>query len=168
MPTSISLLGSFRRHYSEVLLAARDFQNAGLEIRSPSLSAVVNPGAEFIRFASDAFDDTDQKIQLQTLQKILSSDIVYVVAPNGYVGRTTCYEIGRVHERCIPIFYSEPPKDLPILIRPGSVLSSQALTRAVVKSSGPLLESDADIPSEILDLERSLKKSGCPNRDPRN
>lgn len=29
-----------------------------------------------------------------TLDKIIRADMVYVYNPNGYVGKTTCYEIG--------------------------------------------------------------------------
>ncbi|MEU9135774.1 hypothetical protein AB0D33_07345 [Streptomyces sp. NPDC048404] len=155
---SISLLGSFRRHYPEVLLAAQFFQESGMEVLSPSISSVLDTSVEFVRFASDASDATDHEIQLRTLRSILSSDLVYVVAPGGYIGRTTCYEIGRVHERGIPTFFSEYPKDLPIVVRPESVVKPSSLAKEIEELGRVPVVSDEGVPPEILHLERVLKE----------
>jgi hypothetical protein len=156
---SISLLGSFRRHYSEVLSAAQIFQESGMEILSPSLSRVLDTNVEFVRFASDPLEATDHEIQLRTLRSILSSDLVYVVAPDGYIGRTTCYEIGRVHERGIPAFFSEYPKDLPIVVRSESVVKPGLLAKEIAELGRVPAVSDEEIPPGILALERVLKDS---------
>lgn len=50
-----------------------------------------------------------------------------MVAPGGYVGVTTCYELGRAHGRRIPTYFSDVPRDLPIEVPPGSVLSVRDL-----------------------------------------
>jgi len=128
---SVSLVGSFRQHYAQVVHAAEIFAAAGIAIRSPAVSRIVNPGEEYPRFESDPPAFLDHHIQAATFEKIFSSDFVYVVTPGGYIGRTTSYELGRVHERGIPVYFSEPPKDLPIEIHAGSVLDPQRLARLV-------------------------------------
>lgn len=51
-----------------------------------------------------------------TLEKILNSDAVYVCDPEGYVGKTTCYEIGFCYSRSKPLYFLEKPKNLPMPI----------------------------------------------------
>lgn len=119
---SVSIIGSFRQYYPQATLAVKEFESLGVNVISPVVSRIVNPGDEYARFETDPPQSSDQLIQATTLEKILSSDLIYVVAPGGYVGRTTCYELGRVHERSIPVYFSAPPLDLPIEIPPGSVL----------------------------------------------
>jgi hypothetical protein len=128
---SVSIIGSFRQYYSQATLAVKEFESLGVNVRSPVVSRIVNPGDEFARFETDPPQSSDQFIQATTLKKILSSDLVYVVAPGGYVGRTTCYELGRVHERSIPVYFSAPPRDLPIEVPPGSVLGVHDLVRRI-------------------------------------
>jgi ADP-ribose pyrophosphatase YjhB (NUDIX family) len=134
---SVSLVGSFRQHYAQVARTAEIFAAAGVAVRSPVISRIVNPGEEFSRFASDPPLSSDFHIQAATFKKIFSSDFVYVVAPDGYVGRTTSYELGRVHERGIPVYFSETPKDLPIVVPAGSVLDPQSLAELVIGSTAP-------------------------------
>jgi ADP-ribose pyrophosphatase YjhB (NUDIX family) len=127
---SVSLVGSFRQHYPEVLKAAQVFSDAGMVVKSPPLSPIATHG-DFVRFASDPPLSSDHAIQAATLEKIFSSDFVYVVNPDGYIGRTTAYELGRIHERGVAVFYAEPPEDLPIDVPDGTVVSPQDLVGAI-------------------------------------
>lgn len=124
---AISLIGSFRQHYADVMRAAEVFLTAGMEIRSPAMSRIVNPGDNYVRFESDPPTSSDYHIQAETFERIFSSDLVYVVAPQGYVGPTTNLELGRLWERDIPTYFSEPPVDLPVTIPADSVLDPQSL-----------------------------------------
>lgn len=124
---TVAIVGSFRRHYDEVVAVARIFTAAGILVASPAISRIVNPGEEYVRFESDPHDLTDQRIQAITMARILAADLVYVVAPGGYIGRTTSYELGRAHERGAPVYYSEPPNDLPIEIGPGEIVPVERL-----------------------------------------
>ncbi|WP_406326534.1 hypothetical protein [Streptomyces sp. NBC_00203] len=140
----VAVVGSFRQHYAHVVHAAEAFVAAGITVGSPSLSKIVNPGEEFARFASDPPQVPDHHIQAATLEKIFTSDFVYVVAPGGYIGRTTSYELGRIHERGIPTYYSEMPKDLPIgipqdLVRSAACLAARLGTSAPSGVVGPAL-----------------------------
>src|SRR5215472_1317609 len=129
---SVSIIGSFRQHYPLVVHAAQELAALGISVRSPKICKIINPGGEYARFETDPPETPDQLIQAVTLAKILSSDLVYVVAPGGYVGRTTCYELGRIHERSIPVYYSAMPRDLPIEIPAGSVLCVHDLGRKIL------------------------------------
>jgi hypothetical protein len=131
---SVSVIGSFRKHYPEVVIAVRELGALGITVRSPADSRIVNPGSDYVRFETDSPESSDQRIQAATMEKILNSDLVYVVAPAGYIGRTTCYELGRVHERSIPIYFSALPQDLPIEVPPDSVLSAHDLGQKILAS----------------------------------
>ncbi|MDQ1700220.1 MAG: hypothetical protein QOG34_2083 [Frankiaceae bacterium] len=124
---TISIIGSFRRHYPEVVLAIETFSAAGIKVLSPERSEILDENQEFVRFTSDPPFSTDAEIQDRAFANMLRSDAVFVVAPDGYVGRTTCLELGRLMDRDIPIFYSESPRDLPIRVGRTQVLSPDAL-----------------------------------------
>ena len=93
---SVSLIGSFRRHYEAVREAAKIFTAAGITVKSPAISRVLDTAREFVRFESDPIQMSDRDIQAATMAKIFSSDLVYVVNPGGYVGTLTAWELGRV------------------------------------------------------------------------
>lgn len=124
---SVSLVGSFRQHYEEVVKAAGVFAAAGMLVKSPPVSKIVDRGRGFVRFESDPVLATDRELQAAALGKIFTSDFVYVVDPGGYIGRATAYELGRIHERGMAVYYAEPPGDLAIDVPDGTVLSAQQL-----------------------------------------
>jgi hypothetical protein len=111
---SVAIIGSFRHHYDEVCWVAGIFQTAGLRVTSPVISEIVNPGANFVRFAVDPSTTSDEELQELALGRILAAELVYVVAPGGYIGRTTCYELGQVLLRHVPVYFSSRIEDLPI------------------------------------------------------
>jgi hypothetical protein len=119
---TISVIGSFRQHYAQAVRAVKEFQSLGVTVASPGVSRIVNPGASFPRFETDSPQSPDQAIQAAAIGKIIGSDLAYVVAPGGYVGRTTCYELGWIHACDIPVYFSAVPRDLPIEVSSGSVL----------------------------------------------
>lgn len=129
---SVALIGSFRQHFAEVRRAAEVFAAAGFTVRTPPLVPLRDVDREFVRFETDPHLSLDHHIQDITFDKIFSSDFVYVVNPDGYLGRTTSYELGRILERGMAVYYAEPPKDLPIEIAEGTVLSADDLVACVL------------------------------------
>jgi hypothetical protein len=125
---TVAIIGSFRKHYEQVVRAARHFEAVSVAVLSPPISRIVNPGADFVRFETDRLDSADHQIQSETFSRIFAADFVYVVAPGGYIGRTTSYELGRVHARGIPVYYSERPEDLPIPLADEQVATIEELT----------------------------------------
>jgi len=138
---SASLIGSFRRHYPQVRHAAAQLEAAGVAIRSPSIAVIVNPGDSYVRFDSDSPDCSDLLIQAATFERLYASDFIYVVAPGGYVGRSTAYELGQIHARGIPVFYSERLDDVPFGAPSWSVASAEDLARQVHDPRSPLHDS---------------------------
>ncbi|MCZ8036343.1 MAG: hypothetical protein O9288_16510 [Novosphingobium sp.] len=153
----VALIGSFReQNYPRVQTVLRAFREAGFTITSPSGADIVT-GTEFVRFASDDTALTDAEIQTSTLAKIFDADVVYVVTgKHGYVGRTTCYEIGRIIQRGTPIYFSDAPDDLPVHIPPTHVVDPDSFVLRFLRKREPLswlFESGA---GDLFDGERRL------------
>ena len=129
---SVSLIGSFRRHYEAVREAAKIFTAAGITVKSPAISRVLDTAREFVRFESDPIQMSDREIQAATMAKIFSSDLVYVVNPGGYVGTLTAWELGRVQERGMAVYYAEPPTEHLGEVPDGTVLSPDELVAGVL------------------------------------
>jgi hypothetical protein len=129
----VAIIGSFRQHYAAVLAAHVSFKEAGLEITSPKGDPIITPGIDFVRFTSDPVLADDPMVQTIALHRILRADFVYVVAPNGYAGRTTCYEVGRVVQAGRPLYFSEQPNDLPLRIPSSHVLTARQVAEQVQK-----------------------------------
>ncbi|BAY96422.1 hypothetical protein NIES37_03550 [Tolypothrix tenuis PCC 7101] len=124
-----SIIGSFRKYYREIRGVIDLFESAGIFILSPKKSQVINPDEEFILLESDDLNYSPVEIQLIAFHRILRSSFVYTFCPNGYIGRTTAYEIGRVVERKIKLFFSEAPKDLPIFLPQNSIWSPKDFSK---------------------------------------
>jgi len=157
-PVRIAIIGSFRKYYSEVVNAITIFESAGCVVSSPASSWLVDADAEFVRFASDPPDCDDVEIQFRALTNILKSDAVFVVCPSGYVGRTTCYEIGRIHDRGIPLFFSDPPLDLPIPVSANVVADASIIANALKATNGVPIVDESDISESVRSLRDSLQK----------
>jgi hypothetical protein len=126
-----AIIGSFRQHYSEISEVWRIFTGNGLEVTSPKGTPILKEGVPFVRFASDCPTWSDSLIQSVALHRILRADFVFVVAPNHYVGRTTCYEIGRIIHARRPLYFSEQPEDLPILVPADHVYSAGKIAKEI-------------------------------------
>lgn len=131
------IIGSFRKYYDEVLDVIQVFQKSGHQILSPKTSNIIRNDDGFVILASDNSEFTHIDIQTMVFHRVFRSDFVYVWNPEGYVGKTTCYEIGRILERKIPLYYKEMPTDVPIYVPQGSVLSVEDFIN-YVKSHGKL------------------------------
>jgi hypothetical protein len=134
-PKKIAIIGSFRQHYEPVRSAIATFSEAGFIVTSPLGDDVVKPGINFVRFTSDDTRLDDATVQTIALHRILGADFIYVVAPFGYVGRTTCYEIGRVVQARKPVLFSERPTDLPVRVPDSHVLSPVEAALAICSGS---------------------------------
>lgn len=121
MPT-VAIIGSFRQHLKAVSTARQIFVDAGWDVVTPVSGVVDDSAALFVRFDTDDAKHDDATVQVIALHRILSADMVYVCAPGGYVGRTTCFEIGWIVSRNRPLYFSETPHDLPLHVPTSAVL----------------------------------------------
>lgn len=124
---TIAIIGSFKQHYDHVLKVLKQVKELGIEVTSPTGHQIIEEGIPFVRFTSDNADWEDDMVQTVALHRILRADMVYVVAPDGYVGRTTCYEIGRIVQSSRPLYFSEAPQDLPLAVPASHVIAPEAL-----------------------------------------
>lgn len=124
---SISLIGSFRRHYGLIRDIAEFFLANGVTVPSPSFSRILDPEASYLRFECDPPELSDHDIQAVTLARLLASEAVYVVAPGGYIGLDTSMEIGHILQARVPLFFSAPIKNVTTATGPISVLSPARL-----------------------------------------
>lgn len=149
LPKSVAIIGSFKQNYQEVLADWQTFNQAGLEITSPKGDPIVTPDIDFIRFEGDDPGLTDAQVQQIALHRILRADFVYTVALGGYVGRSTCYEIGQV-KNIRPIYFSEQPSDLPVEVPADHIArASELVERFKAEMPRPLLESLAGYSHEL-------------------
>lgn len=125
MSYQVAIIGSFRKYYKEILNLIKLFKNEGLYVWSPKESEICNSIEDFVVFKSDNPKYTPAEIQMITLERILRADAIYVYNPDGYLGRTTCYEIGFCLSRCKPVYYYEKPQDLPIPILENNIVEPE-------------------------------------------
>lgn len=143
----IAIIGSFQRTDNYVLIQKiiALFKKVGLTVVSPTGALVTENREGFIVFESDNNMLTNEKIQHDTLEKIFSAHIVYVVNINGYVGKTTCYEIGRVLERKIPLYFYSYPKDLPLCVTEDFIVSPDELVKIIYNSAESLINFECSL-----------------------
>ena len=123
----ISIIGSFRKHFSEILILREQLLRHGHTVTSPIGNEILKPGVDFVRFDSDDAYRTDAHVQTIAMHRILSADCCYVCCVDQYVGRTTCYEIGRIIQARRPLYFSERPDDLPVDLHDDHIIPRQLL-----------------------------------------
>lgn len=134
MTYRVSIIGSFRKYYDNVVTIIRLFQKNGLWVLSPRDSRITGSIKDFVIFESDNQHYSPEEIQMITLERILLSEAVYVFNPNGYVGRTTCYEIGFCYSRFMPLYFLEHPKDLPIPVHSEQVIAPESFVKQCLEN----------------------------------
>ena len=127
MKRSIAVIGSFKQYNAQIQILCAKFRGAGLFVTSPQGTEVIEQGINFVRFHSDRAESSDAAVQSLALHRILRSDLVYVFVPEGYIGKTTCYEVGRVLQSGIPIYFSQQPLDLPVHVPESFVMNAEIL-----------------------------------------
>jgi hypothetical protein len=105
---NVAMIGSFRRHLGFMKNAIDVFSECGIDVVNPIGTTPLKPDAEFVRFAEDGEDD-DITVQRKAIKRILGAKAVYVVCPEGYVGKTTAYEWGWVEAHRRPAYFSHVP-----------------------------------------------------------
>lgn len=119
----ITIIGSFRKYYEETCKLIDLFEQKGVEVMSPKKSFIVDDIDGFVVLNTDERNQRPFIIQEHVFENIKISKLVYVWNPEGYLGNSTCYEIGKVMEMGKPILFKEIPKDLPIRIEDDMIKS---------------------------------------------
>lgn len=117
----ITIIGSFRKYYEEICHIIDIFENKNFTVLSPKKSFISDEKDGFVILNSDQKGQKPYIIQEHVFINISKSDCVYVWNPSGYLGNSTCFEIGKIQEMKKPLFFKEFPKDLPIEIKPSMI-----------------------------------------------
>ena len=134
MARRVSIIGSFQKYYAEVIKIIRLFRENDLWVLSPKDSRITGKIEDFVIFESDNQQYNLEEIQMITLDRILESEAVYVFNPGGYVGRTTCYEIGFCYSRSMPLYFFSTPNDLPIPINEEQIVTPESFVKLVLQN----------------------------------
>ncbi len=129
----VTVSGSFRKAMTEVAQAVDQFQTLGCAVLSPADPRVVDAFGEFLFVASDRLRNI-RMVQQRHLAAIQASDLLWIVAPHGYVGSSTAMEIGFAAAVGTPVFSADVPSDL-TLRQWVEVVASPA--EALARSSRP-------------------------------
>ncbi|MBO4245324.1 MAG: hypothetical protein J5892_01135 [Bacilli bacterium] len=132
---TVSVIGSFRKdnHYLKVTEVINKLKSNDINVLSPDGTEVVDSVDDFVIFASDDNNLTPNEIEAATLEKILASDIVYVCDVDGYIGRTTAYEIGCCEVKNKEIYFLEYPMDFEINT-PVNILAPDTLVKRLTNN----------------------------------
>jgi len=152
----IAVIGSFRQFYTQVTSALRVFSQARVEVTTPKGTPILEAGIPFVRFESDERTWSNEKVQVVALHRILRADLVFAVVPGGYVGRTTCYEIGRVIQAKRPLYFSERPEDLPILVPESHVATAEEISGRIRDGSFVPAPLQTTLTGDLAELELDL------------
>lgn len=136
MAYKVAIIGSFRKkkQYKKVIEIINILRKNGIYVLSPKGTKVNGSIENFVLFESDNAAHSPAEIQMLTLERILKADVVYVCDLDGYIGRTTCYEIGFCYSRRMPIYYLDFPKDLPIPVCLDQVKKVSEFTEMILKN----------------------------------
>ncbi len=179
------LCGSFRRDTAGL---RRSFDRLGnlTTLLSPSSIDFVDPDAAFVRLAHEVADDVNA-IEGRHLQAVANADLVWLHAPEGYVGSSAALEVGHAAALGVPVFCSTAPADQTLaafvtvvegpeaavqglVAAPGTGLSGlQAYYGRVAGRRGWAAESPRDtlllLTEEFGELARAIRKSSGMRRD---
>lgn len=115
---NITIIGSFRKYYKDICNVIDIFEENKINVLSPKKSYITDEKDGFVILDSDQKGLKPYIIQEHVFVNISNSNFIYVWNPNGYLGNSTCFEIGKIMEMKKPLFFKEIPKDLPIQVTP--------------------------------------------------
>lgn len=97
-------ISSSLRHKELIRTAIQDLEQRGVRAVFPNLDSGVakeDVSLEFMR-----------KLEREHFESIDSSEALYVICPEGYVGTLVSIEIGYARAQGKPVIFSEQPEDL--------------------------------------------------------
>lgn len=143
--------GSFNKSLADIFNKVAEFESKGVTILSPRIADVKERRNGFIVLEGDEGSAAD--IELSHLGAISHSDFLYVMNPDGYVGRSVALEIGYALARGIPIFSFESPKENVFSSFIKSQLSVEQIIDVVSRTDPSLKQL-----SSISDMQKYVQK----------
>jgi hypothetical protein len=108
---TVAISGSFHRHLDAISAAVQELTDRSVRVLSPSDPRIVSTRGDFFFVASDLFRSI-RLVQDRHLGAIRAADFVWLVCPDGQVGRSASLELGYAIAAGVPIFSVLSPNDL--------------------------------------------------------
>lgn len=141
------IIGSFRKFYFDILHIAERLNYLGISVLSPKKSKIIDPSREFVVLESDI--ETSELpcihcIEGKVLEHIRTSDFIYMYNPQGYIGRSTAFEVGFAYAFGKKIISAHPVSDPAIAEFVDHIISPKNLDKltSVKDVHSPSKESD--------------------------
>lgn len=168
-PMAVTISGSYQRHLDQVDEAIRQFTELGAEVLSPPSGEAELKRRGFTKLRGDP-SETPMLTEHRHLDAISRSHLLWLVVPDGKIGRSTSLELGFALANHVPVFSMHKVSDatLRLFVRQvsGPAAALQAVkTRNVLAGSTLLLEPQQTIAAMrgyIADLEGLLHWEGSP------
>jgi len=129
------LHGSFRKHFSEIKKAYKIFTEAGIEVLAPEMTEIKYIENGFAVLETDKERDPRmiELIYLHNLKRLGENGFSFFVNPEGYIGKSTSYELGIAQVSNIRHFFSEILTDHPAYFHNNSVWKPENLTEYILR-----------------------------------
>jgi len=108
---SAAVSGSFHRHMVAITSAVHELASLSVRVLSPADPRVVAAQGEFLFVASDRVRSV-RLVQDRHLDSIRAADFLWLICPDGYVGRSASMELGYAAAARVPVFATRAPSDL--------------------------------------------------------
>lgn len=150
MAINCTVSGSFNKHLNSIFDKVKELEKNGIVVLSPKTNPAARKTDDFVYLEGDI--GSPREIELMHLNAISRSDFLYVVNPEGHVGKSTLLEIGYALSKGIKIFSSDKITDPPfneILVHVPTISN----IREKLANESPVLESFT-----LFDLQKYVKK----------
>ncbi len=121
--------GSFSKHFAEIKKASAVFTRAGIEVLAPKDGELTSSQDGFALFEDEKDQDPRlvELLYLHNLKKLGTNGFSYFVNPEGYIGKSTSYELGIAQLTNTRCFFAHGLLDHPAYVQKHSIWSADAL-----------------------------------------
>lgn len=147
----VTVSGSFHRHMGAIHAAVQELLDLGVKVLSPADPRIVDARGEFLFVASDRVRSI-RMVQDRHLESVRSSDFLWLVTPDGYVGQSASMEVGFAVASNVPVFSLSKPYDMTLRQYVRQVGSVKDALRSVASQPRPT----CNRPRFLIDPHASL------------
>ena len=126
--------GSFSKHFGEIKKAAEMFSAAGIEVLAPKQGELLASEGGFALFDDELGQDPRlvELLYLHNLKQLGENGFSYFVNPNGYIGKSTSYELGIAQLTNTRCFFSHKLSDHPAYVHSHAIHSPEELANYIL------------------------------------
>lgn len=126
--------GSFGKHFDEIKNVYEIFTDAGIEVLAPKQGELLSANNGFNLFEDEQDQDPRlvELIYLHNLKRLGAEGFSYFVSPDGYIGKSTSYELGIAQLTNTQCFFSNKLSDHPAYLHKNAIWSAKLLADYIV------------------------------------